>query len=46
MIVNEKNKYVGLRQITVQTIAELKEQLKLQENMAQIQCSIVIGKDK
>lgn len=46
MIVKEKNKYVGLRQITVQTIAELKEQLKLQENEAQIQRSIVISKDK
>lgn len=46
MIVKEKNKYAELRQITVQTIAELKEQLKLQENEAQIQRSIVINKDK
>lgn len=46
MIVKEKNKYVELGQITVQTIAELKEQLELQENEAQIQHSIVISKDK
>lgn len=46
MIVKEKNKYAGLGQITVQTITELKEQLRLQENEAQIQHSIVIGKDK
>lgn len=46
MIVKEKNKYAELRQITVQTIAEQKEQLKLQENEAQIQRSVVINKDK
>lgn len=46
MIVKEKNNYIGLRQITVQTIAELKEQLKLQENEAQIQHSIISSKAK
>lgn len=46
MIAKEKNKYEGLMQIAVQTIVELKEQLKLQENEAQIQRSIVISKDK
>lgn len=46
MIAEEKNKYIRLRQITVQTIAELKEQLKLQENEAEIQRSLVVSKDR
>lgn len=46
MVTEEKNKYVRLRQITVQTIAELKEQLKVKENEAEIQRSLVTSKDR
>lgn len=46
MVTEEKNKYVRLRQITVQTIAELKEQLKVKENEAEIQRSLVASKDR
>lgn len=42
----EKNKYVRLREMTVQTIAELKERLKVKENEAEIQRSLVISKDR
>lgn len=42
----EKNKYVRLREMTVQTVSELKERLKVQENEAEIQRSLVISKDR
>lgn len=42
----EKNKYVRLRQMTVQTVSELKERLKVQENEAEIQRSLVVSKDR
>lgn len=42
----EKNKYVRLRQMTVQTVSELKEQLKVQENEAEIQRSLIVSKDR
>lgn len=46
MVTEEKNKYVRLRQMTVQTVSELKEQLKVQENEADIQRSLVVSKDR
>lgn len=46
MITEEKNKYVKLKQITSQTITELTEQVKVQENETEIQHTIVINKDR
>lgn len=46
MITEEKKKYIKLKQITTQTIAELTEQVKVQENESEIQRSIVINKDR
>lgn len=42
----EKNKYVKLKQISSQTITELMEQVKILENETEIQRSIVINKDR
>ncbi|XP_041820375.1 coiled-coil domain-containing protein 146 [Chelmon rostratus] len=46
VITEEKNKYVKLKQIASQTITELTEQVKVQENEAEIQRTIVINKDR
>ena len=46
MIMEEKNKYVKLKQIAAQTIAELKEQVKVHDNELEIQRTIVINKDR
>lgn len=46
MIMEEKNKYVKLKQIASQTITELTEQIKLKENETEIQRAIVINKDR
>lgn len=46
MITEEKKKYIKLKQITTQTITELTEQVKVQENESEIQRSIVINKDR
>lgn len=46
MIMEEKNKYVKLKQLASQTITELTEQVKVQENETEIQRSIVVNKDR
>ncbi|KAM9334637.1 coiled-coil domain-containing protein 146 [Symphorus nematophorus] len=46
MIMEEKNKYVKLKQIASQTIAEMTEQVKVQENEMEIQRTIVINKER
>ncbi|KAK5849294.1 hypothetical protein PBY51_008945 [Eleginops maclovinus] len=46
MITEERNKYVTLKQIASQTIAELTEQIKVLENETEIQRSIVINKER
>lgn len=46
MIMEEKNKYVKLKQIASQTITELREQAKVQDNELEIQRTIVINKDR
>ncbi|XP_076009275.1 coiled-coil domain-containing protein 146 [Genypterus blacodes] len=46
LIMEEKNKYVGLNQIASQTITELMEQIKVLENENEIQRSIAINKDR
>nr|XP_020455145.1 coiled-coil domain-containing protein 146 isoform X2 [Monopterus albus] len=46
MIMEERNKYVNLKEIASQTITELMEQLKVLENEAEIQQTIVINKDR
>ncbi|XP_070848662.1 coiled-coil domain-containing protein 146 [Chaetodon trifascialis] len=46
MIIEEKNKFVNLKQIASQTITELTEQMKVQENETEIQRTIVINKDR
>lgn len=46
MIMEEKNKYVKLKQIASQTITELMEQVNVQENETEIQRTIVINKDR
>lgn len=46
MVTEEKNKYIRLRQMAVQTGSELKERLKVQENEAEIQRSLVVSKDR
>ncbi|XP_038594903.1 coiled-coil domain-containing protein 146 [Micropterus salmoides] len=46
MIMEEKNKYVKLKQMASQTITELEEQAKVQENEMEIQRTIVINKDR
>ncbi|XP_074554151.1 coiled-coil domain-containing protein 146 isoform X2 [Halichoeres trimaculatus] len=46
VIMEEKNKYVRLKEIASQTIAELMEQFKVLENEREIQRSIAINKDR
>lgn len=46
MIVEEKMKYIKLKQIASQTITELTEQVKVLENETEIQRTIVINKDR
>uniref|UniRef100_G3Q4W1 Coiled-coil domain containing 146 n=1 Tax=Gasterosteus aculeatus aculeatus TaxID=481459 RepID=G3Q4W1_GASAC len=46
MITEEKNKYVGLKQIASQTTTELTEQIKVLENETEIQRTIVINKGR
>ncbi|XP_069565330.1 coiled-coil domain-containing protein 146 [Brachyistius frenatus] len=46
MIMEEKNKYVKLKQIASQTMTELTEQMKVLENETEIQRTIVINKDR
>lgn len=46
MIMEEKNKYVNLKQFASQTITELTEQIKLQENETEIKRAIVANKDR
>ncbi|XP_023141559.2 coiled-coil domain-containing protein 146 [Amphiprion ocellaris] len=46
MIMEEKNKYVQLKQIASQTITELTEQIKLLENEKEIQRTIIINKER
>ncbi|XP_033845165.1 coiled-coil domain-containing protein 146 [Periophthalmus magnuspinnatus] len=46
MIMEERNKYIRLKQTTSQTITELKEQFKVLENETEIQRTIVINKDR
>ncbi|XP_059182106.1 coiled-coil domain-containing protein 146 [Centropristis striata] len=46
MITEEKNKYIKLKQIASQTIAELTEQVKVLENETEIQRTIVINKER
>ncbi|XP_019123017.2 coiled-coil domain-containing protein 146 isoform X3 [Larimichthys crocea] len=46
MVMEEKNKYVNLKQFASQTITELTEQIKLQENETEIKRAIVANKDR
>ncbi|XP_068163606.1 coiled-coil domain-containing protein 146 [Antennarius striatus] len=46
MIVEEKNKYVKLKQVASQTITELTEQVKVQENETEIQRAVITNKDR
>ncbi|XP_065807689.1 coiled-coil domain-containing protein 146 [Labrus bergylta] len=46
MIMEEKNKYVKLKQIASQAITELMEQVKVLENETEIQRTIAINKDR
>ncbi|KAM3588064.1 uncharacterized protein V6R79_020206 [Siganus canaliculatus] len=46
VIMEEKNKYIKLKEVASQTIAELMEQVKLQENELEIQRTIVVNKDR
>ncbi|XP_041833687.1 coiled-coil domain-containing protein 146 isoform X2 [Melanotaenia boesemani] len=46
MIVEEKNKYVKLKEISSQTITELMEEIKVLENEMEIQRTIAINKDR
>ena len=46
MIMEEKTKYVQLKEITSQTITELTEQIKVLENEMEIQRTIAINKDR
>ncbi|KAM9846046.1 coiled-coil domain-containing protein 146 [Aulostomus maculatus] len=46
MIMEERDKFVKLKQIASQTIAELTEQVKVLENETEIQRSIVVNKDR
>nr|XP_019948010.1 PREDICTED: coiled-coil domain-containing protein 146 [Paralichthys olivaceus] len=46
MIMEEKNKYVKLKQISSQSFTELTEQLKVLENETEIQRTIVANKDR
>ncbi|XP_029017231.1 coiled-coil domain-containing protein 146 [Betta splendens] len=46
MIMEEKNKYIKLKQIASQTITELMEQDKVLENEMEIQRTILISKDR
>ncbi|KAM9327651.1 coiled-coil domain-containing protein 146 [Pholidichthys leucotaenia] len=46
MIIEEKNKYISLKEITSQTITELTEQMKVLENEMEIQRTIVVNKDR
>ncbi|XP_068611649.1 coiled-coil domain-containing protein 146 [Brachionichthys hirsutus] len=44
VITEERNKYVKLKQTASQTIAELTEQVKVQENETEIQRAVVVNK--
>ncbi|KAK2883115.1 hypothetical protein Q8A73_022048 [Channa argus] len=46
MIMDEKKKYVKLKEISSEMITELREQLKVLENEKEIQRTIVINKDR
>ncbi|XP_034019857.1 coiled-coil domain-containing protein 146 [Thalassophryne amazonica] len=46
MIMEERNKYVKLKQIALQTITELTEQVKVLENETEIQHNVVFDKDR
>uniref|UniRef100_A0AAV2IXK9 Coiled-coil domain-containing protein 146 n=1 Tax=Knipowitschia caucasica TaxID=637954 RepID=A0AAV2IXK9_KNICA len=46
VILEERNKYIRLKQTASQTIAELKEQFKVLENETEIQRTIDISKDR
>ncbi|XP_030004185.1 coiled-coil domain-containing protein 146 [Sphaeramia orbicularis] len=46
MIMEEKQKYVKLKQVASQTITELSEQFKVLENETEIQRTIVINKER
>lgn len=46
MVMEEKNKYVKLKEITSQTITELTEQIKVLENETEIQRTIAVSKDR
>lgn len=46
MFMEEKNKYVRLKDIASQTIAELTEQIKVLENEMEIQCAVSVSKDR
>lgn len=46
MIMEEKNKYIKLKQTASQTITELMEQVKVLENETEIQRTIFINKDR
>lgn len=46
IIMEEKKKYVKLKQIASQTITELTEQLKILANETEIQRTIVVNKDR
>uniref|UniRef100_A0A3Q3RYK6 Coiled-coil domain containing 146 n=1 Tax=Mastacembelus armatus TaxID=205130 RepID=A0A3Q3RYK6_9TELE len=46
MVMEEKNKYVKLKQIASQTTRELMEQVKVLENETEIQRTIAVNKDR
>lgn len=46
MVMEEKKKYVKLKQMASQTIIELTEQIKVLENESEIQRTIAINKDR
>lgn len=46
MVMEEKKKYVKLKQMASQTITELTEQIKVLENESEIQRTIAINKDR
>ncbi|CAJ1054953.1 coiled-coil domain-containing protein 146 [Xyrichtys novacula] len=46
MIMEEKNKYIKLKEIASQTITELTEQVKVLENEREIQHTMAINKDR
>lgn len=46
MVMEEKKKYVKLKQMASQTIADLTEQIKVLENESEIQRTVAINKDR